>query len=161
MMIIRIQGSKVVGDDVQLCFRIDQSINQLLIFTLTIKPLRSGRSLGFFFKQESTKSLNSRLNTLNERVPTNELAIESVNCRLTPKSQIFISPREFTNIFDGLTSKRIIFLAIIVCVGRCNTLLTTPPLPEPNACISIKSSALTRSPTLRLDNINVSNRIRC
>lgn len=39
-----------------------------------------------------------------ERVPTNELAIESINCPLTPKSQIFISPREFTNIFDGFTS---------------------------------------------------------
>lgn len=38
-------------------------------------------------------------------VPTNELAIESINCPLTPKSQILTSPLEFIKIFDGLISK--------------------------------------------------------
>ena len=39
-----------------------------------------------------------------ERVPTKELAIESINWPLTPKSQILISPFEFTNILEGFTS---------------------------------------------------------
>jgi len=37
-------------------------------------------------------------------VPTKEFAIESINWPLTPKSHNFISPREFTKIFDGFTS---------------------------------------------------------
>lgn len=37
-------------------------------------------------------------------MPTKEFAIESINCPLTPKSHSFISPREFTKIFDGFTS---------------------------------------------------------
>ena len=38
-------------------------------------------------------------------VPTNELAIESISCPLTPKSQSLISPLELTNILDGFTSR--------------------------------------------------------
>ena len=37
-------------------------------------------------------------------MPTKEFAIESINWPLTPKSHSFISPREFTKIFDGFTS---------------------------------------------------------
>lgn len=44
------------------------------------------------------------LTDIYDRVPTNEFAMESINCPLTPKSQIFISPREFTSILEGLTS---------------------------------------------------------
>lgn len=39
-------------------------------------------------------------------VPTKELAIESINCPLTPKSHILISPLELTKMFDGFTSKK-------------------------------------------------------
>jgi len=42
-----------------------------------------------------------------DRVPTKELAMESINWPDTPKSQIFISPRELTRILDGFTSLRI------------------------------------------------------
>jgi hypothetical protein len=44
------------------------------------------------------------LTAMYDLVPTNELAMESINCPLTPKSQILISPREFTRMFEGLTS---------------------------------------------------------
>lgn len=37
-------------------------------------------------------------------MPTNEFAIESISCPLTPKSQSLISPLEFTKMLDGLTS---------------------------------------------------------
>lgn len=37
-------------------------------------------------------------------VPTKELAMESISCPLTPKSQSLISPREFTRMLEGLTS---------------------------------------------------------
>ena len=41
-----------------------------------------------------------------ERVPTNEFAIESISCPLTPKSHILISPPEFSRMLDGLTSTK-------------------------------------------------------
>ncbi len=41
-----------------------------------------------------------------DRVPTKELAMESISCPLTPKSQILISAREFTRILDGFTSEK-------------------------------------------------------
>ena len=39
-----------------------------------------------------------------DRVPTKLLAIESISCPETPKSQILISPAEFTRMLLGLTS---------------------------------------------------------
>lgn len=45
------------------------------------------------------------LTAMYDRVPTKELAMESISCPLTPKSQILISPRELTNILEGLTSE--------------------------------------------------------
>ena len=37
-------------------------------------------------------------------MPTNEFAIESISCPLTPKSHSLISPRELTRMLDGFTS---------------------------------------------------------
>lgn len=50
------------------------------------------------------KAVKSVLTDMQERVPTNEFAIESISCPLTPKSQSLISPLEFTKMLDGLTS---------------------------------------------------------
>jgi hypothetical protein len=38
-------------------------------------------------------------------VPTNELAMESINWPLTPKSQSLISPLELIRMLEGFTSK--------------------------------------------------------
>ena len=54
---------------------------------------------------DDTESKGSRHTDIYDRVPTNELAIESISCPLTPKSHILISPREFTRMFDGFTSE--------------------------------------------------------
>ena len=43
----------------------------------------------------------SRSGDIYDLVPTNEFAIESINCTLTPKSQILISPLEFIKMLDG------------------------------------------------------------
>ena len=40
-----------------------------------------------------------------DRVPTNELAMESMSMHETPKSHSLISPRLLTRMFDGLTSE--------------------------------------------------------
>ena len=53
------------------------------------------------------------LTDIYDRVPTNEFAIESISCPLTPKSQIFISPLELTSILEGFTSVTIITLALV------------------------------------------------
>lgn len=39
-----------------------------------------------------------------DRVPTKELAMESMSWPLTPKSHSLISPREFTRMLEGFTS---------------------------------------------------------
>lgn len=48
---------------------------------------------------------NEVLTDMYDLVPTNELAIESISCPLTPKSQSRISPLELTSILDGFTSR--------------------------------------------------------
>lgn len=49
------------------------------------------------------------LTAIYDRVPTKLFAILSINIPDTPKSHNFISPRPFTRIFDGFTSRTSIF----------------------------------------------------
>jgi len=55
-------------------------------------------------EEKKKKNKNTILTDMYERVPTNELAIESISCLLTPKSHNLISPRELTRMLDGFTS---------------------------------------------------------
>ena len=48
---------------------------------------------------------NQKRTAIYERVPTNELAIESMSMHETPKSQSFTSPWLLTRMFDGFMSK--------------------------------------------------------
>lgn len=50
--------------------------------------------------------LKTFLTAMYDLVPTKELAVESINSPLTPKSHSLISPNEFTKIFDGFTSNK-------------------------------------------------------
>ena len=47
---------------------------------------------------------NYNLTAMYDLVPTKELAIELINCPLTPKSHSLISPLELTRTFEGFTS---------------------------------------------------------
>lgn len=55
----------------------------------------------------------SLLTDIYDLVPTNEFAIESINCPETPKSHILISPALLTKMLLGFTS-----LCIIECCSR-------------------------------------------
>ena len=50
--------------------------------------------------------LKFSLTDMYDRVPTNDIAIESINWPLTPKSHILISPLVFTRMLDGFTSEK-------------------------------------------------------
>jgi len=67
------------------------------------------------------------LTDMYDRVPTKELARESINCPLTPKSQILISPLELISIFEGFTSatQNIIYTAKLtqITINNLNQML--------------------------------------
>uniref|UniRef100_A0A6B0U5F5 Secreted protein n=1 Tax=Ixodes ricinus TaxID=34613 RepID=A0A6B0U5F5_IXORI len=60
----------------------------------------------------------------------------------------------------GLTSRWISFLAMTSPLGRCSTLVTTPPLPAPSSPRFSKSSLLS-SPTFCFCERKASRRLRC
>lgn len=68
-----------------------------------ISNLREAQQKDFISDEERPSLF--KLTDMYERVPTKELAMESMSCPLTPKSHSLISPREFTRMLDGLTSE--------------------------------------------------------